>query len=130
MNEVIVPSPAKVNLFLEIIGRRPDGYHDIASIMQLVDLCDEVRLRRRRTGIRVEVQGAELPAGRGNLAYRAAALLLEAAGVEGGGGDSSGKAYPGGMGLVMLFAGRVGYWIEKKVQAWQLRRKNEDKDNL
>ena len=36
----------------------------------------------------------------------------------------------GGMGLVMLFAGRVGYWIEKKVQAWQLRRKNEDKDNL
>ena len=84
MNEVVVPSPAKVNLFLEIIGRRPDGYHDIASIMQLVDLCDEVRLRRRRTGIRVEVQGAELPAGRGNLAYRAAALLLEAAGVEGG----------------------------------------------
>ena len=64
MNEVVVPSPAKVNLFLEIIGRRPDGYHDIASIMQLVDLCDEVRLRRRRTGIRVEVQGAELPAGR------------------------------------------------------------------
>lgn len=84
MNEVVVPSPAKINLFLEIIGRRPDGYHDIASIMQLVDLCDEVRLRRRRTGIRVEVQGAELPAGRGNLAYRAAALLLEAAGVEGG----------------------------------------------
>ena len=79
MNEVVVPSPAKVNLFLEIIGRRPDGYHDIASIMQLVDLCDEVRLRRRRTGIHVEVQGAELPAGRGNLAYRAAALLLEAA---------------------------------------------------
>ncbi|MEI8188574.1 MAG: 4-(cytidine 5'-diphospho)-2-C-methyl-D-erythritol kinase [candidate division NC10 bacterium] len=84
MNEVVVPSPAKINLFLEIIGRRPDGYHDIASIMQLVDLCDEVRLRRRRTGIRVEVQGAELSAGRGNLAYRAAALLLEAAGVEGG----------------------------------------------
>jgi len=84
MNEVVVSSPAKVNLFLEIIGRRPDGYHDIASIMQLVDLCDEVRLRRRRTGIHVEVQGAELPAGRENLAYRAAALLLEAAGVEGG----------------------------------------------
>jgi hypothetical protein len=36
----------------------------------------------------------------------------------------------GGMALVMLFAGRVGYWIEKKVQAWQLRRRNADKDNL
>jgi hypothetical protein len=32
----------------------------------------------------------------------------------------------GGMGLVMLFAGRAGAWIEKKVQAWQLRRKNEE----
>jgi len=32
----------------------------------------------------------------------------------------------GGMGLVMLFSGRVGSWIEKKVQAWQLRRKNEE----
>jgi hypothetical protein len=36
----------------------------------------------------------------------------------------------GGMGLVMLFAGRIGYWIEKKIQARQLRRRNEDKDNL
>jgi 4-diphosphocytidyl-2-C-methyl-D-erythritol kinase len=84
MNEVVIPSPAKINLFLEIIGRRPDGYHDIASLMQLVDLCDEVRLLRRRAGIRLEVRGAELPIGRGNLAYRAAALLLETAGVSGG----------------------------------------------
>jgi hypothetical protein len=36
----------------------------------------------------------------------------------------------GGMGLAMLFAGRIGYWIERKVQAWQLRRKKEGKDNL
>jgi 4-diphosphocytidyl-2-C-methyl-D-erythritol kinase len=84
MNEVVVPSPAKVNLFLEITGRRPDGYHDIESVMQLVDLCDVVRLRRRRTGIHVEVEGAELPVGRGNLAYRAAALWLDAAEIPGG----------------------------------------------
>jgi predicted small integral membrane protein len=36
----------------------------------------------------------------------------------------------GGMGLAMLFAGRIGYWIERKVQARQLRRKKESKDNL
>jgi len=82
--EVVVPSPAKVNLFLEITGRRPDGYHDIESVMQLVDLCDVVRLRRRRTGIHVQAEGADLPSGRGNLAYRAAAVLLEAAGIPGG----------------------------------------------
>ena len=84
MNELVIPSPAKINLFLEIVSRRPDGYHEIESIMQLVDLCDEVRLRRQPRGIRVQTSGAELPEGRGNLAYRAAALLLEAAGVSGG----------------------------------------------
>jgi 4-diphosphocytidyl-2-C-methyl-D-erythritol kinase len=81
VKELVIPSPAKINLFLEIVGRRPDGFHDIESVMQLVDLCDEVRLRRRGHGIRVQVQGADLPEGRGNLAYRAAALALEAGGV-------------------------------------------------
>jgi len=84
VTELVIPSPAKINLFLEIVGRRLDGYHEIESIMQLIDLRDEVRLRRRRHGIHVQVSGAELPEGRGNLAYRAAALALEAAGVTGG----------------------------------------------
>lgn len=84
MNEVHVLSPAKINLFLEVIARRPDGYHEIESVMQLVDLCDHVVLRRSPRGIRVSVLGAELPSGRGNLAYKAAALLLETAGLPGG----------------------------------------------
>jgi 4-diphosphocytidyl-2-C-methyl-D-erythritol kinase len=79
-----MPSPAKINLFLEIAGRRPDGFHEIESIMQLVDLCDEIRLRPRGHGIRVQVQGADLPDGRGNLAYRAAALALDTGGISGG----------------------------------------------
>jgi 4-diphosphocytidyl-2-C-methyl-D-erythritol kinase len=81
VNELLIPSPAKVNLFLEILNRRPDGYHDIESVMQLVDLCDEVRLRRRHRGIRLRVIGAALPEGEENLAYRAAALALEAGGI-------------------------------------------------
>ncbi len=84
MNEIVITSPAKINLFLEIVARRPDGFHDIESIMQLVDLCDEVRLCRRQHGIRLRVSGAELPEGRGNLAYRAAALALETARLSGG----------------------------------------------
>ncbi len=81
MNALRIPSPAKINLFLEIVSRRPDGFHDIQSVMQMVDLCDEVHLCRRGHGIRVTVEGADLPEGRGNLAYRAAALALETAGV-------------------------------------------------
>jgi 4-diphosphocytidyl-2-C-methyl-D-erythritol kinase len=84
VNEGVIPSPAKINLFLEIVSRRPDGYHEIESIMQLVDLCDEVRLRRQRRGIHVQTSGAELPEGRGNLAFRAAALFFEAAEISDG----------------------------------------------
>ncbi len=84
MDELHILSPAKINLFLEVVGRRPDGYHDVESIMQLVNLCDGVHLHRRPRGIRVSVSGAELPPGRGNLAYKAAALFMETAGVRGG----------------------------------------------
>ncbi len=84
MDELQILSPAKINLFLEVVGRRPDGYHEIESVMQLVDLCDRVVLRRRLRGIRVSVSGAELPSGRANLAYKAAALLMETARLRGG----------------------------------------------
>ncbi len=84
MDEVVLSSPAKINLFLEVLGRRPDGYHEIESVMQLVDLCDRVRLSRAHRGIHLSVVGAELPSGRGNLAYKAAALIMESAGRRGG----------------------------------------------
>lgn len=84
MDELVISSPAKINLFLEVVGRRPDGYHEIESVMQLVDLCDQVHLRRSARDIRVSVTGAELPSGRGNLAYKAAALILGAAAQRGG----------------------------------------------
>jgi len=84
VDELDILSPAKINLFLEVIARRPDGYHEIESVMQLVDLCDRVHLARKPRGIRVSAVGAGLPSGRGNLAYKAAALLMEVGGLRGG----------------------------------------------
>ena len=84
MDEIHISSPAKINLFLEVIARRPDGYHEIETVMQVVDLCDHVRLSRIPRGIEVSVSGEEVPAGPENLAYRAAALLVESAGLRGG----------------------------------------------
>ena len=43
-------APAKLNLFLHVTGRRPDGYHDIETVFQLVDLCDEVEVTTRTDG--------------------------------------------------------------------------------
>jgi 4-diphosphocytidyl-2-C-methyl-D-erythritol kinase len=77
-------SPAKINLFLEVIARRPDGYHEIETAMQVVDLCDRVHLSRIPRGIEINVSGEEVPTGQDNLAYRAAALLAESAGLRGG----------------------------------------------
>jgi len=68
-------APAKLNLFLEVCHRRPDGYHEIDSVFQTIDLCDTVRLQRADS-ITMAVGGPEgAPADATNLAWRAAEAL-------------------------------------------------------
>ena len=73
-NIIRLPARAKINLYLDILSRRENGYHNILSVMQSVDLCDTVTLTRlpAGSGIRVETDVEELPTDRRNLAYRAA----------------------------------------------------------
>ena len=79
-------SHAKLNLHLEVVRRRPDGYHDLRTIFQTVDLHDELRLERRRSaGIELVVAGADLPADHRNLAWRAAESFLARFGARGDG---------------------------------------------
>ncbi|OLP15501.1 4-(cytidine 5'-diphospho)-2-C-methyl-D-erythritol kinase [Leptolyngbya sp. 'hensonii'] len=67
---------AKINLYLEIIGDRPDGFHELAMVMQSIDLADRVDLRLIGTDtILVHCDHPEVPADRRNLAYRAAELM-------------------------------------------------------
>lgn len=77
-------APAKVNLYLRIVGRRPDGYHLLDSVMVPIDLADELLIEARpdrRTTIRVAADDPTLPGGRANLAYAAAAAVLSATGL-------------------------------------------------
>lgn len=70
---------AKINLFLDVTGRRSDGYHELHSCMQTVDLCDTIRaeiLPAKETTIRLTCSAGQLPVDERNLAYRAAALFL------------------------------------------------------
>jgi hypothetical protein len=46
-------SPAKINLFLQVLKKRDDGYHEIRTLMQAVDLCDELTLEKTASGIRL-----------------------------------------------------------------------------
>jgi len=77
-------APAKINLFLRVIGRRADGYHLLLTLMQKVDLFDEIELRACDVGIRLRSRGGGVPETRDNLVYRAAELFLQALRVKGG----------------------------------------------
>lgn len=82
--ELTLWAPAKVNLFLEVGGKRPDGYHEVRTILQHVDLCDEIRLTEGGEGISVQSVGLPCPQGEENLAFRASALFFQACGIRTG----------------------------------------------
>lgn len=73
-------SPAKVNLYLRVLRKREDGYHDILSLMQRISLCDEMTFASTSGGIVVRCPGTELPEDQGNIAFRAAAAFFSRTG--------------------------------------------------
>jgi 4-diphosphocytidyl-2-C-methyl-D-erythritol kinase len=77
-------SPAKINLFLQVTGKRPDGYHELFSLMCCVDLCDTIYLRFGPQNIRIESSHPQIPLDETNLAHRAAALFFKALNVNDG----------------------------------------------
>jgi 4-diphosphocytidyl-2-C-methyl-D-erythritol kinase len=118
--ELTLPAPAKLNLYLEVLGRRADGFHELLTVLQTVDLCDEVTVALRpraaeaagasgppgkgaRPDVRLSLRtpGAGVPTGPGNLAVRAAGALLERAGAAGelGVDIALAKRIPAGGGL-------------------------------
>lgn len=76
---LVVEACAKINLFLKILGKRQDGYHDILSLAQSVSLADRIEIAPAPRGLRLQVRGDDaVPAGPDNLVLRAAVRLLGA----------------------------------------------------
>lgn len=72
-----IKANAKLNLFLDITGRRKDGYHELNTVMQMTDLADNVKITLSDgEGIYVECDNPEIPDGEKNIAYRAAELFM------------------------------------------------------
>ena len=93
-----VPAPAKLNLFLHVLGRRDDGYHLIDSLMVPIDWCDSLHFERRSDArLTRHDLGAELPAD--DLCLRAARALQQAAATPLGVDISIDKRVPSGAGL-------------------------------
>lgn len=94
-----VAAPAKVNLSLRVLGRREDGFHEIRTLFQALDLGDELRVSRGGRGVSLEVRGPDLGPTEENLAYRAAELFLEAFGETQGVHIELTKWIPAGAGM-------------------------------
>lgn len=77
---VVLAAPAKLNLFLEVLRKRPNGYHDLESLMVAVDLFDTLELRANSSGtVTLTCDPPSLSAGPDNLVHKAATALREAA---------------------------------------------------
>ena len=77
-------SPCKVNLLLNILGRRADGFHELETVFQPVALCDEMTFEPAANGITLSCNDKTLPTDSGNLVYRAAEKFFTAAKTSGG----------------------------------------------
>lgn len=77
-----VSAPAKINLFLDILGRLENGFHSLFMVMQAVDLCDYVTVEKGSGGIALTCSDERLPQDESNIAYKAAAAFFEATGIE------------------------------------------------
>ena len=71
-------APAKINLALDILGTRPDGYHDMRMVMQTISLCDTVTAEETAAGFELQTDGDFIPAGKKTLEQWAAEAFFEA----------------------------------------------------
>jgi 4-diphosphocytidyl-2-C-methyl-D-erythritol kinase len=79
----VLSAAAKVNLTLEVLGRRADGYHEIATVMQTIDLADRLVLEEAK-GLELRTAAPGVPTDATNLGPEGAIALRDAAGVERG----------------------------------------------
>ena len=95
-----VPCPAKVNLFLEVTGKRPDGYHRLATLFAKINVYDVLELEAAPRGVALEIVSEDaLSAGPDNLVRRAAESFIKVFRVDGGARIRLVKRIPMGAGL-------------------------------
>ena len=97
---MVFRSPAKLNLYLQVIRKRRDNYHEIKSIFERISLCDTISIKPLpEKVIRVRASGHPVPRGENNLAFRAAQLLQERCSVKNGAEIKIVKRIPVGSGM-------------------------------
>ncbi len=78
-NCIKINAPAKINLVLDVLNRRPDGYHNVKMVMQSLSLCDVVTVELKGEGITISSSSGAVPCDDTNIAYKAAKIMLKKA---------------------------------------------------
>ncbi|MBQ7901502.1 MAG: 4-(cytidine 5'-diphospho)-2-C-methyl-D-erythritol kinase [Clostridia bacterium] len=79
-----IHAPAKINLVLDVTGKRSDGYHNVKMVMQALDLCDIVTVELAHEGIVITSNSKNVPCDETNIAYKAAVTIMQEAGIHRG----------------------------------------------
>ncbi|MDO8603716.1 MAG: 4-(cytidine 5'-diphospho)-2-C-methyl-D-erythritol kinase [Candidatus Omnitrophota bacterium] len=82
MREIRVYAPAKLNLYLDVLKKRPDGYHNIETIFEKIDLKDEIIIKEKGKGLKVRATPFNCSQGKENTVYKAAKALFKESGVD------------------------------------------------
>jgi 4-diphosphocytidyl-2-C-methyl-D-erythritol kinase len=121
MMEQPILSPAKVNLFLKVTSKRPDGYHNLVSVVDIISIYDVMRLQEARDGeVVVRDDQGLLPRGAANTVYRAIMLIKEKYGIAAGMIVDVEKRIPIGSGLGGG-SGNAATVMKELVRLWDLR---------
>lgn len=99
MDKISLSAPAKINLILNVLDKRSDGYHELETIMHQISLIDIIHIELKEENITVESNSNLIPNGEDNLAWKAAALFMEEAGIKAGVKIFIEKNIPVGAGL-------------------------------
>ncbi|MCQ9207802.1 MAG: 4-(cytidine 5'-diphospho)-2-C-methyl-D-erythritol kinase [Omnitrophica bacterium] len=76
MQTLTLRAPAKLNLYLKVLNKRPDAFHNIETVFEKISLCDTISLKKRKAGIKVFCRHKDVPKDKTNLCFQAAKLLL------------------------------------------------------
>lgn len=99
MKSAVTECHAKINLSLDVVGKREDGYHDVELILNEISLCDTLKVTLTEGGIKLMCDDETLPSDSENIAYRAAEMFFEEAGLNLGAELELKKKIPHGAGL-------------------------------
>ena len=129
MEEIRVDCPAKINLFLEILGKRDDGYHEVTTVMQTIELYDRLFFRAKKTGIDIYCSDDSVPTDERNLVFQTAQLLIDETGVKRGVSVEIKKIIPVASGLGGASSNAAGTFIALN-KLWDLGLSKEKLLNL